>query len=548
MKRANCKAFEVCSETEEQRAKDQIQIPNLPFLLLLLLSMPLPMDTPSSRSLFTHIASRELFRVRKRPRMDGFDSGFNETGIIAVQHNAEDTIPLSLSFCKTSKFAHILAVSDEDGHVSLFDTRRKLPVTSNYEEESEKVKICDWISHQNAVFDTCWIKDDTQILTASGDQTIKLWDVQEQKCLGVLTGHTGSVKSMCSHPTNSDIIVSGSRDGSFRIWDLRCKSTAKSRPGEVSICSMGGVKGAHISSQARRTKRGKVASVSITSVLCLKDQVSIATAGAVDSVLKFWDTRNFKSNVTQTSPSPQSTEKQTLHGISSLSQDESGLFLSASCMDSRIYLYSTLQLEKGPLKSFSGCQIDSFFVKSAISPDALNIVSGSSDGNAYVWKVDKPLEDPTILKSHDGEVTAVDWCSSEIGKLATCSDDFTVRIWKKNSYVSRTQCASAIRRRVMAIPSIECKMLLNNGKKYSKTNEDAFLSVEHPITSPTPITPPKMSISEGYRNQFSSGLDQSVASEKTPESALKSPSSVLNPPSSLKRTIRDYFLASPRTL
>ncbi|KAG5081905.1 hypothetical protein JHK84_051943 [Glycine max] len=506
------------------------------------------MDTPSSYSLFTHIASRELFRVPKRPRMDGFVSGFNETGLLAVQHNAQHTIPLSLSFCKTSKFGHILAVSDEEGYVTLFDTRRKFPVTSNFEENSEKVKICDWVSHHNAVFDTCWNKEDTQILTASGDQTIKVWDVQEQKCLGLLTGHTGSVKSMCSHPTNSDIIVSGSRDGSFRIWDLRCKSTAKSRCGEVSICSMGGVKGAHISSQARRTRRGRAASMSITSVLCLKDQVSIATAGAVDSVLKFWDTRNLKSTVTQTSPSPQSTEKQTLHGISSLSQDESGLFLSASCMDNRIYLYNTLQLEKGPLKSFSGCRIESFFVKSAISPDASNIVSGSSDGNAYVWKVDKPLEDPTILKSHDGEVTAVDWCSSEIGKLATCSDDFTVRTWNKNSYVSSTQCASAIRRRVMAIPSIECKMLLNNGKRYSKTNEDAFLPYDalHPITSPTPITPPKMNISEG--NQLSSGLDLNASSEKTPESALKSPSSVLNPPSSLKRTIRDYFLASSRTL
>ncbi|KAK7365184.1 hypothetical protein VNO80_14042 [Phaseolus coccineus] len=507
------------------------------------------MDTRSSQSLFTHITSKELFRVRKRPRMDGFVSAFNEIGSLAVLHNAKDTIPLSLSFCKTAKFAHILAVSDEDGYVSLFDTRRKLPVTANFEENTEDEKICNWVSHQNAVFDICWIKEDMQILTASGDQTIKLWDVQEQKCLGVLTGHTGSVKSMCSHPTNADIIVSGSRDGSFRIWDLRCKSTAKSRRGEVSLCSMGGVNGAHVSSQARRTRRGKAASMSITSVLCLKDQVSVATAGAVDSVLKFWDTRNLKSSVAQTCPCPQSTEKQSLHGISSLSQDESGLLLSASCMDNRIYLYNTLQLEKGPLKSFSGCRIESFFVKSAISPDASNIVSGSSDGNAYVWKVDKPLEDPTILKTHDSEVTAVNWCSSEIGKFATCSDDFTVRVWNKNSYVSRTQCASAVRRRVMAIPSTECKMLLNNGQRYSKTDEDAFSPDHklHPISSPTPITPPKMNISEGHSNQLSSGFDPSAASQKTPESSLKSPSSVLNPPSSLKRTIRDYFTASPRT-
>ncbi|XP_061373640.1 uncharacterized protein LOC133315965 [Gastrolobium bilobum] len=505
------------------------------------------MDIPKPQSLFNHIASRELnaYRVRKRPYMDGLVSGFSEIGAMAVQHNAEDTVPLSLSFCKTSKFSHILALSDEGGYLSLFDTRINFPDSATFEQNGEKAKICDWVSHCNAVFDVCWIKEDTQILTASGDQTMKVWDVQEKKCLGVLAGHHGSVKSICSHPTNNDIVVSGSRDGSFRLWDLRCSSTSKSRHGELNICSTAVVKGAHVSSLAKRVRKGKAASMSITSVLCLKDQVSIATAGAVDSVLKFWDTRHLKSFVTMTYP--QSTDKGRVHGISSLSQDDSGLFLSASCIDNRIYLYNILQLENGPLRSFSGCQIDSFFVKSAISPDASHIVSGSSDGNAYVWQVNKPQEEPIILKSHDGEVTSVDWCCSEVGKLATCSDDFTVRTWNKSSYICRTKTPSTIRRRVMAMPSTECKMLLNHEEMCPKSGDNVFLSNEslnHPIKSATPITPPKMNTYEGHKNKLSSGFDQTTSSEKTPESALKSPSTVLNPPSSIKRTIRDYFLAS----
>lgn len=44
-----------------------------------------------------------------------------------------------------------------------------------------------------------------------------------------------------------------------------------------------------------------------------------------------------------------------------------------------------------------------------ISPDGEYILSGSSDGNAYIWQVNKPQVDPTILKGHDSEVTAVDW-------------------------------------------------------------------------------------------------------------------------------------------
>lgn len=133
---------------------------------------------------------------------------------------------------------------------------------------------------------------------------------------------------------------------------------------------------------------------------------------------------------------------------------------------SRIYLYNVLQLEKGPVKSFSGCFIESFFIKvscfwahvlvvplancwsslihvltsmrqlqSALSPDASHILGGSSDGNAYIWQVwylskrsfiwicfcigmnliscvnqvNKPQADPITMKGHNGEVTAVDW-------------------------------------------------------------------------------------------------------------------------------------------
>ncbi|AES74373.1 putative transcription factor WD40-like family [Medicago truncatula] len=498
-----------------------------------------------SQSFFNLTTSRELnsFRVRKRPNYDGWFHGFLDVGAVATQHNGEDVVPLALSFAKTSKFCHILALSNEEGYVSFFDTRRKFAVPQCLERNAEEARICEWSSHNNAVFDVNWIKDDTQILTASGDQTVKVWDVQEKKCLGVLTGHTGSVKSISSHPTNPDILVSGSRDGSFRLWDLRCNSNSNRR-GEVRICSTDVVNGAHILYQGLRPRRGKVASNSVTSVLWLKDQVSIATAGAVNSVVKFWDTRNLKSIVTQACPEP---GKQRLHGISSLSQDDSGLLLSASCMDSRVYLYNTLQLEKGALRYFEGGRIESFFIKAAISPDASNIVCGSSNAKAYVWQVDKPQVEPTILKSHYEEVTAVDWCRSDNGKLATASDDFSIHIWNKRSSVTTSKTPFSIRRRVMAIPRTECKMLLDNEETCPKSSDYVLLSNEEPndpVKSATPITPPKTTTSEGHKNQLLSEFDLTISPKNTPESALKSPSSVLNPPPSLKRTIRDYFVAS----
>ncbi|XP_059451950.1 uncharacterized protein LOC132182663 [Corylus avellana] len=510
------------------------------------------MESSNPQSFFQNIRSRELngFRVRKRPYISDAASDITEIGAVAVEHCGDETPPLAISFCKTSKNSHILAVSDEDGYVSLFDTRRKFQSSASQRENAEKARVCDWVAHHNAVFDLCWTKDDTQILTASGDQTMKVWDVQEMKCIGVLTGHRGSVKSMYSHPTNPDIIVSGSRDGSFALWDLRCNSSSKSGYGELYLSSAAVVKGAHISPQAKRTRRGKAASMSITSVLYLKDEVSIATAGAVDSILKFWDTRNLKSVVTQTCPHPQSTKKERrLHGISSLSQDLNGVFLSASCMDNRIYLYNLLQLEKGPLRSFSGSRIESFYVKSAISPDAAQIISGSSDGNAYIWQVNKPQGDPIALKSHDGEVTAVDWCPFEAGKIATSSDDFTVRIWNSQSGCctsTSTRSPSLVRRRVMAIPSAERKLMMDEPSCLTKDPDNLFPSneVSHQTNFSETITMPKISTPESQKKRLFSGSDLDEALEKTPEATLKSPSSVLNPPSSIKRTIRDYFLVA----
>ncbi|KAK2661693.1 hypothetical protein Ddye_000267 [Dipteronia dyeriana] len=511
------------------------------------------MEISRSQSFFLDVRSRELsgFKVRKRPYFGEFASDFMEIGAVAIEHDCMETPPLAVSFCKTSKNSHLFAVSDEDGCMNVFDSRKKFTSFASHHDNTEKTRVSEWTAHQNAIFDICWIKGDNNILTASGDQTIKVWDAQEEKCIGVLMGHTGSVKSVCSHPTISDLVVSGSRDGSFNIWDLRCNKSSKSRNSEVCIVPSAAVKGAHLSSQAKRIRRGKAASMSITSVLYLKDEVSIATAGAVNSVIKFWDTRNLKAHVTQACPYPESStvKERRLHGISSLSQDLNGVFLTASCMDNRIYLYNVLQLEKGPIQSFSGCQIESFYVKSAISPDADHILSGSSDGNAYIWQVNKPQVDPIMLKSHDGEVTAVDWCQSEAGKIATASDDFTVRIWNtQSSYRSCTRSPASIRRRVMAITSAECRKLLMDEEimDATKTPGSSYNEVVHQTNPSNSIQMPIITTPDAQKKRTSSISDSIQFFEKTPEAASNSPSSVLNPPSSVKRrTIRDYFLVAP---
>ncbi|KAL3641679.1 hypothetical protein CASFOL_012494 [Castilleja foliolosa] len=424
---------------------------------------------------------------KKRPYNGDDLRDLDPIGAVAVEHGGgEGSPPMALSFCKTSKNANILALTDEAGYITLFDTRKRLTDSSSYRENAEKSKVCEWVAHQNAIFDICWNKDDANILTASGDQSVKVWDAQEHTCIRALMWHSGSVKSISCHPTNQDLVVSGSRDGSFAVWDTRCSENTYPQlclKDQVIKCPVLILLLAEDVVGVERLAESR----SITSVLYLKDEVSVATAGAVDSVIKFWETRHLKGPVTQACPNIESsTEEKRLHGISSLSQDMNGVFITASCMDHRIYLYNMLQLEKGPVKTFSGARNDSFFVKSAISPDAAHILSGSSDGNAYKWQTNKPHLDPITLKSHDGEVTAVDWCPSETGKVATYSDDFTVRFWNiESSCYSNTRSPSSMRKRVSAFPRMERRKLFIDKTPCTKndsenTNSDKTCHVSSP--------------------------------------------------------------------
>jgi coatomer protein complex subunit alpha (xenin) len=66
-------------------------------------------------------------------------------------------------------------------------------------------------------------------LSASDDQTLRLWDFQRRTCLSVLTGHNHYVMCAAFHPSE-DLIVSASLDQTVRVWDttgLRKKQTGE---------------------------------------------------------------------------------------------------------------------------------------------------------------------------------------------------------------------------------------------------------------------------------------------------------------------------------
>ncbi|TCD66559.1 hypothetical protein EIP91_001227 [Steccherinum ochraceum] len=70
------------------------------------------------------------------------------------------------------------------------------------------------------------------ILSASDDQTIRIWNSTSRNCIAILTGHSHYVMSAQFHP-KEDLVVSASQDQTVRVWDISGlrKNTPNTAPG-----------------------------------------------------------------------------------------------------------------------------------------------------------------------------------------------------------------------------------------------------------------------------------------------------------------------------
>jgi WD40 repeat protein len=134
---------------------------------------------------------------------------------------------------------NILATCEECGVVSIIDTSREKRMKllnnnhNNYASDSnlnntlsyhEILPSFSYQAHNNSIFDFDWCFSDNKILTASGDVTSLLINLESGSNIKnelVLLGHTKSIKNVKQAFYNENIIASCGRDGIIFIWDLR---------------------------------------------------------------------------------------------------------------------------------------------------------------------------------------------------------------------------------------------------------------------------------------------------------------------------------------
>ena len=74
------------------------------------------------------------------------------------------------------------------------------------------------------VYDATFSPDGKRIVTASGDNTARIWDASDGKPIAVLGGHSDSVLSAAFN-SQGDRIVTASADETVRVWGAEAITT-----------------------------------------------------------------------------------------------------------------------------------------------------------------------------------------------------------------------------------------------------------------------------------------------------------------------------------
>uniref|UniRef100_A0A8C4GZJ2 WD repeat-containing protein 37 n=1 Tax=Dicentrarchus labrax TaxID=13489 RepID=A0A8C4GZJ2_DICLA len=124
-------------------------------------------------------------------------------------------------------------------------------------------------SHQGVVIAADWLVGGRQVVTASWDRAANLYELETSELVHTLTGHDQELTHCCTHPTQR-LVVTSSRDTTFRLWDFR----------DPSIHSV-------------NVFQGHTDTVT-SAVFTVGDNV---VSGSDDRTVKVWDLKNMRSPI-----------------------------------------------------------------------------------------------------------------------------------------------------------------------------------------------------------------------------------------------------------
>ncbi|MBD2568630.1 protein kinase domain-containing protein [Anabaena lutea] len=238
--------------------------------------------------------------------------------------------------------------------------------------------------HSSAVSSLAYSPDGQTLASGSYDHTIKLWNVTTGKLLQTLPGHSQSIRSVAFSP-DGQTLASGSADETIKLWDVTTGKLLQTFPGH---------------------------SDSVNSVVFSPDGQTLAS-GSGDNTIKLWDVATERNICTF----------QAFNAVNSVVFSPDGKTLATGNDDKNIKLWD--MSIRTQIHTFQGHSDWVYSV--AFSPDGQTLASGSADNTIKLWDVTKGKLLQT-LTGHSEWVYSVAY-SPDGQTLASGSGDNTIMIW-----------------------------------------------------------------------------------------------------------------------
>jgi len=159
---------------------------------------------------------------------------------------------------------------------------------------------------------------DSEIVSASGDGTLILWDIENKAAKSTYADHTGDVMCVAINKTNSHLFVSGSVDATAKVWD--------SREGERCVANFTGHE------------------ADINTVQWFPDGNCVVT-GSDDGSVRLFDLRSSRQLNHYINRQNVSLHCSDPAGITSVDVSKSGHYIFSAYDNGHVYMWSTLRSE-----------------------------------------------------------------------------------------------------------------------------------------------------------------------------------------------------------
>lgn len=260
---------------------------------------------------------------------------------------------------------------------------------------------------------------------------IKVIHVVLQRVVAILSGHCQSINELQRHPTQPSLLISGSKDESVRIWNIRTGVCPVIFSGHQGHC--GDVLSVDVHFEGHY-----VVSSGMDNSIKIWDLKDAQVAHAID--LSYTEPLPAKGNPfpTQFIQLPVFTTTDVHSDYVDCVRFVGSLILSKSTAN-KIILWSPTYAEEEKkdatslliLREYLFSNAELWFMKFSLDAKMLRVAVGNKNGRLFLWKIDQDIERPSCSLAHPNSKSTVRQTAfNESGSiLISVCDDGSVWRW-----------------------------------------------------------------------------------------------------------------------